>query len=385
MLKTVAIGVGVALCLFAGQVFGQIAVSSNDHKMVQENGVTKNVVNPPADTITVLDLGVTPVKVVATIKDVPGSVAGPPLSVAVTPDESLALVASSSKIDPADPTKLVPDDRVTIVDLKDKKVLGQVATAPGAAGISITKDGKRAYVAHRAAGSISILSIDGNQVKLVKTVPLGTAASLVSHIALSPDGATGVVTRNAEAKVDVVKLTGDQITTVSTLDVTPRPYPVVFSPDGKTALVGCGGDPKGGNGVLTVIDFAADPKGKIVGTTDIGYESLEGMMMSPDGKWVAAVMHAGSTRPKDAPQYKPNGMVVLYRLEGGKLTKASDAPIGVWSQGAAFSKDGGTLVVQNMVQHNIMVFRNDNGKLTDTGQAIDIVGGGAAIRASTGP
>src|SRR5258708_5215417 len=122
MLKTIATGVGVASCLFIGQAFGQIAVSSNDHKMVQENGVTKTIVNPPVDTITVLDFGVTRVKVVARIKDVRGSVAGPPLSVAVTPDETLALVASSSKIDPADPTKLVPDDRVTIVDLKDKKV-----------------------------------------------------------------------------------------------------------------------------------------------------------------------------------------------------------------------------------------------------------------------
>jgi DNA-binding beta-propeller fold protein YncE len=385
MLKTIATGVGVALCLFTGQVFGQIAVSSNDHKMVQENGVTKNIANPPVDTITVLDLGVTPVKVVTTISDVPGSVAGPPLSVAITPDESLALVASSSKFDPADPTKLIPDDRVTIVDLKDRKVLGQIATAPGAAGISITKDGKRAYVAHRSAGSISILSIDGKQVRLVKTVPLVGAASLVSHIALSPDGLMGVVTRNADAKVDIVKLAGDQVSTTSTLDVTPRPYPAVFSPDGKIALVGCGGDPKGGNGVLTVIDFAADPKGKIVGTVDIGYESLEGMMISSDGRWVAAVMHAGSTRPKDAPQYKPNGMVVLYRLDGNKLTKTSDAPIGVWSQGAAFSRDGTTLVVQNMVQHNILVFRNDNGKLVGTGQTIDVLGGAAAIRASTGP
>ena len=50
-------------------------------------------------------------KVVGTVDNVPGSVVGPPLSVAITPDESLALVASSSKIDPADPTKLVPDDR----------------------------------------------------------------------------------------------------------------------------------------------------------------------------------------------------------------------------------------------------------------------------------
>ncbi len=385
MRTTIIAGVVVALSVVSLQVQAQIAVSSNDHKMVQENGVTRNLVNPPPDTITILDLGVLPVKVVGTVVDVPGSVAGPPLSVAITPDESLALVASSSQIDPGDRTKLIPDDRVTIVDLKERKVLGRVVTAPGAAGISITKDGKRAYVAHRSAGSISILSIDGKQVRLVKTVPLVGAASLLSHIALSPDGLTGVVTRNADAKVDIVKLSGDQISVASTLDVTPRPYPAVFSPDGKTAVVGCGGDPKGGNGVLTVIDFADDPAGKIVGKVDIGYESLEGMMMSPDGRWVAAVMHAGSTRPKDAPQYKPNGMLVMFRRDGTKLTKTSDAPIGAWSQGAAFSKDGTTVVVQNMIQQNIQVFRNSDGKLSDTGQTIGVSGGPAAIRASTGP
>ena len=81
--------------------------------------------------------------------------------------------------------------------------------------------------------------IDGKQVKLVKTVPLATAASLVSHIALSPDGSTGVVTRNAEAKVDIVKLSGDQITTASTLDVAPRPYPAVFSPERNCSNDGC--------------------------------------------------------------------------------------------------------------------------------------------------
>ena len=87
MRKSVLAGVCVALSAVAVPASSQIAVSSNDHKMVQENGVTKSILNPPADTITVLDLGVMPVKVVATINDVPGSVAGPPLLVAVTPDD----------------------------------------------------------------------------------------------------------------------------------------------------------------------------------------------------------------------------------------------------------------------------------------------------------
>ena len=384
MLKIIAIGAAISL-LVAGQALAQIAVSSNDHKMVQENGVTRNLPDPKPDTITVLDLGASPVKVLATISDVPGSVAGPPLSVAITPDEAVALVASSSKFDPNDKTKLIPDNRVTVVDLRNKKIMNQVDGGTGAAGLSITKDGKRAYVADRSAGTVTLLAIDGTVVKPIKTEKIAAPASLVSHVAVSPDGTTGIATINGEAKVAILKLQSDGISVARTLDTVARPYPVVFSPTGKFAVVGCGGDPKGGNGALVVIDFSTDPAGKIVDTIDVGHESLEGMMMSPDGKWIAAVLHAGSTRPKDAPQYKPNGMVVLFAVDGMKITKASEAPIGVWSQGAVFSRDGKTLVVQNMVQHNLMVFRNDNGKLTDTGQTIDVVGGAAAIRASTGP
>ena len=382
MRNTVITGVCLALSLGTVPAWAQIAVSSNDHKVTQENGVTKNVVNPPVDTITIIDLGALPVKVVGTVDNVPGSVVGPPLSVAITPDELLALVASSSKLDPADPTKLVPDDRITVIDLKDRKIIGTVKVGAGAAGISITKDGKRAYVSNRMAGSISILGIDGKQVSLIKTVPLGTAAALVSHIALSPDGKTGVATRNGDGKVVVVKLGGDALTEAATLDVAPRPYAAAVTPDGKTAIVASLGDPKA-NGMLTVIDLTSDPPGKIVGTADIGHESLEGMMMSSDGKWIAGVAHGGSTRPKDAPQYKANGMVVLYRLDGTKLTKVSEAPIGAWSQGASFSKDGKTVVVGNMIQKNLQVFKNDDGKLTDTGQTIPTGGGAAAIRAST--
>jgi DNA-binding beta-propeller fold protein YncE len=245
----------------------------------------------------------------------------------------------------------------------------------------MTKDGKRAYVANRMAGSVSILALDGNKVSLVKTIDLVPATALLSHVAVSPDGATGVATRNGDAKIVVVKLGPDSIVEKATLDVTPRPYAVSITPDGKYAVVASLGDPKG-NGTFTVVDISGDTP-KIVGTADIGHENLEGAMMSNDGRWVVGVAHGGSTRPKDAPQFKPNGMVVLYRFDDGKLTKTSEAPIGAWSQGASFSKDGKTVAVQNMIQKNIQVFRNDDGKLTDTGQKIDVGGGAAAIRSST--
>ena len=378
---TGCVALGLASSPAVAPAWAQVAVSSNDPKVKQENGAPGNLDSPSPDSITILDLGQSPVKVVGTVANVPGSVVGPPTSVVVTPDESLALVASSTIVDPADKTKTKPDDRVSVVDLKGQKVLDTLRTGAGAAGISLSKDGKRAYVANRMAGSVSILALDGNKVSLVKTVDVAPAKALLSHVAVSPDGTTGVATRNGDAKATILKLGPDSVAEKATLDVAPRPYAVSITPDGRFAVVASLGDPKG-NGVFTVVDLAGDAP-KIVGTVDIGYENLEGAMMSGDGRWVAGVAHAGSTRPKDAPQFKPNGMVVLYRLDGGKLAKTGEAPIGSWSQGASFSKDGKTIAVQNMIQKNIQVFRNDDGKLTDTGQKIDTVGGAAAIRSST--
>src|SRR5690349_19926466 len=90
-----------------------IAVSSNDNKVTLENGVIKVIKNPPPDTVSIIDLKSSPPKVLAEIK-APGSVIGPPLNVAVTPDESLALVTSSMKVDPADPTKQTGDNRLSV-------------------------------------------------------------------------------------------------------------------------------------------------------------------------------------------------------------------------------------------------------------------------------
>ena len=91
MRNTAISGLCIALGLAAAPAWAQIAVSSNDHKVKQVNGVTSNADNPTPDSITILDLGQSPVKVLGTVNNVPGSVVGPPTSVAITPDESVAL------------------------------------------------------------------------------------------------------------------------------------------------------------------------------------------------------------------------------------------------------------------------------------------------------
>ncbi|HZE46950.1 MAG TPA: YncE family protein, partial [Xanthobacteraceae bacterium] len=122
-LRISSAGTGIIALLGAALIsFGaaaQLAVSSNDGKIVLVDGTAKVQEKPADDTVTLIDLGVSPPKVVGELK-APSSVAGPPQNVAVFPDESIALVSANMKLDPADPKKLVPDNRLSVIDLKAK-------------------------------------------------------------------------------------------------------------------------------------------------------------------------------------------------------------------------------------------------------------------------
>ena len=153
--------------------------------------------SPPADTVTVIDMRVTPPKVLAEL-DVPNSVVGPPTNVAIAPKEDIALVSSNMMIDPADPTKQIPDDKVTVIDLTPLRpsivgrlksavgvkgspaaptVLATVQAGKGPAGIAINKAGTLALVANRAEGTVSIFTIDGKTVTPAGKVTVGKPRS----------------------------------------------------------------------------------------------------------------------------------------------------------------------------------------------------------------
>jgi hypothetical protein len=71
------------------------------------NGAYTVPEKPGDDTVTIIDLGVSPPKLLGEVK-APSGVVGPPQNVAITTDESIALVAAAMKLDPADPKKLTP-------------------------------------------------------------------------------------------------------------------------------------------------------------------------------------------------------------------------------------------------------------------------------------
>ena len=372
----------VATVGIAAAARAQIAVSGNDNKVVNVNGVTTVVANPPSDTVSVIDLKPSPPRVIAEV-NAPVSVAGPPLSIALTPDEGLALVTASNKVDPNDRTKQTPDNRVTVIDLKASppKVLATLEAGRGAAGISINRQGTLALVSNLVDGTVSVFTIQGKTVTPAGTVEVGGEKAGGGMVAITPDGKTALVSRNIDNKVSVLSIDGAKVE-YTKRDMTPGVRPIVLdiARNGAFAVVGSlAGGPTGDNDSISLIDLTAKPP-RVVDTIGVLGATAEGLKISPDSAVVAVVVHNGSNRAKDSPFYNDAGKLVMVRVSGKTMSRIGEAPIGRWSQGAAFSPDGKTILVGNMVEKDYWVFAWDGSTLKDTGQRVKVNGGPAAIR-----
>ena len=379
--RGVALAVVLVPLALASGAHAQLAVSVNDNKVVLVNGAVKTVPNGPPDTITVIDLGAQPPKVVAEVA-AGGSVVGPPLSVALTPDEGLALVTVNQKIDPADPSKQTADNRLLVIDLKASPpaVIATLETGRAPAGVSINRQGTLALVANREEGSVSVFTIQGQTVTPAGKVTIGDAKSGTSHVAIAPNGKLALVTRDGDDRISVLSIDGTRVEyTKRDVYAGLRPYPIDIAASGAFAAVANIGKANGDIDTLSLIDLrGAQPR--VVDTVSIGAQSPEGAKVSPDGSLVAVVAQDGSNRPKESPYYHDNGKLVLFRVTGVSLARIAEAPIGHWSQGVAFSADGRTIVVGNMVEKDLWVFEWNGSTLRDTGQRIKVDGGSAAIR-----
>ena len=71
-------------------------------------------------------------------------------------------------------------------------------------------------------------------------------------------------------------------------------------------------------------------------------------------------------------------MLQIYSIKGTNLTKIAQAKVGHWRQGAAFSKNNKTVVIQCMVEKNLQVFNFDGHRLKPAG-TVALSGGGAGL------
>ncbi len=369
-----------AAVLLSSLAEAQLAVSSNDNKVRNVEGINTVVRNAPPDTVSVIDLGASPPRIVGEVK-APGSWASPPQSVAVSPDETIALVTASTRIDPSDTATTVPDDTVTVIDLKSSPpaILATLHAGRGPSGISINPAGTMALVANRNEGTVSVFAIDGRTVTPAGKVDLGDPNCTPSLPVFTPDGKRAFVTRNGDHKLSVLAIDGTHVEyTKRDVSVNLRPYGIQIAPKGDFAFIAnIGNGPTGGADTITVVDIAADPP-RAIDSVSVGLIP-EGIALSPDGRYLGVMIMNGSNLASTSPYFRDYGLLKIMRVSGPKLTPVAEARIGHWCEGVAWSRDQRTVAVQCMNEKEIQIFHFD-GKALRSRAAIKVNGGPAGIR-----
>lgn len=369
----------IALPFLTAGASAQLLVSANDNKAILVDGVGKIAQNPAPDTVSVIDFNASPPKLLGEVK-APTSVVGPPESVAVAPDESFALVTGAMKIDPADATKVVPDNRLSVMNIKANPpaVLATLETGLGPSGLSINRAGTLALVANRAEGTVSIFTISGTTLTAAGKVDLGNPKAGPSHVAFTPDGKLALVTRDGDHKTSVLTVDGSKVTYIKKdMSGGIRPYAIVITPSGDAAFIGNQGGGFGDTDTVDAIDLKANPP-RIVNTISVG-QIVEGLALSPDGKYLAVTAMNGSNKPRNSPFYHDYGLLKVYRVTGTSLTPAAEGHVGHWCQGTAWKKDSKAIAVQCMIEKTVAFYRFNGRSLAPAG-SVKISGGGAGLR-----
>ena len=91
--------------------------------------------------------------------------------------------------------------------------------------MAIDPKGDLALVANRADGTISVLSIHGNEVLVADTVPIGAPADQVSAVAITPDGKHALATKPGANKVALLTIDGDKVSYTKSATYRPASSP----------------------------------------------------------------------------------------------------------------------------------------------------------------
>jgi hypothetical protein len=214
-----------------------------------------------------------------------------------------------------------------------------------------------------------------------RRAPIVTALALLAVAIVAPVADAQIAVSANDNKVSVLSIEGTRVE-YTKRNMTPGLRPIVMdvAATGAFAVVGhLAGGPTGDSDAVTLMDLTAKPP-RVVDTVGVLGSTAEGLKISPDASVVAVVVHNGSNRPKESPFFNDAGKLVIVRVTGKTLARVAEAPIGHWSQGVAWSPDGKTLLVGNMVEKDYWVFTWDGSTLKDTGHRVKVNGGPAGIR-----
>jgi DNA-binding beta-propeller fold protein YncE len=387
-MKQLIVIVAVALS-FRGGAFAQIAVSANDGKQMHPGDEPAGM---RPDTVATIDMNHYPPRVLATIP-MPASMIGPPNAVAVAPNSSFAIVTCPQKINPSDATKLIPADTVSVLDIsnpKKPKVIQTAAAGQGASGVSINPEVNLVLVANRS-GSVSVFSLAHKKLTKVDDVQL-EAGSDPTDVVFSHDGKKAYVVERTANRLAILDVDGTKVTNSGQSIVTGKtPWGMAITPDGRygadtnlggaiDAITPARGAPPV-SGTIALVDLKTN---QVVDSADVG-PGPEHVVFSPDGKFLEVTVDNGSAASTTAPNYSTTlGLILVYGVGNGKLTKIASADTGHFCQGATWNKDNNVILLQCATERDIEVYKFDGTSVTmDNGATLKFDARPGAISTAT--
>ena len=329
------------------------------------------------------------------------TIIGPPVNLAITPDQHLALVANSLDwVKDGESWKGVPDNKIYVIDLTTSPPaqIATVETGKQPSGMAINRAGTLALVANRADDTVSALSIDGKNVKLVETVSVAGAAAapgaapappaLPAAVAITPDGRHALVVKSGANRVALLDIDGQKLSYAKVdgknydMATGLNPLNVQVTPDGKLAIVNnIGGGQDGQVDTVGVIDLEANPP-RVIDQVVVG-DGPEGLAMSPAGSYAASLLLNGTgPTPKTAFYRHDKSYVALLKIDGMTVHKVAQADVGDLAEGIAFSPDGRYLYVGNFGDSDIDILRLEGDNLTKVAN-LPLPGHPASMRGNT--
>jgi DNA-binding beta-propeller fold protein YncE len=355
--------VGPALCLISIAADARLAISGNDGKQLQKG--EDGAVTP--DSVSVIDLNSFPPKVIGQVQ-VPAAMIGPPEAVAVSRDESFAIVTAAQKVNPADPMHPLDNDQVSVIDLSrpsTPRVLETVASGLGASGVTMNKAQNLVLVAAKMEDSVIVLRLAGRKLTPAGRVDLGKGAA-PTDVVFARDGRHAYAVAQGFSKIMELQVNGAKVTLTGQDVATGRtPYGASVTPDGNWLInTNLGGALQGEDrtGTLAMVELKSH---RVVASVPVG-RTPEHVTLSPDGKYAAVVLANGAANVKSDPKYNQvTGILKILAVGPGTLTEVAHADSCHWAQGATFSQDGKLVLQQCAAEREIKVFRFDGQSLVE--------------------
>jgi len=350
------------LCALPVVAEARLAIAGNDGKQLQ--AAEQGLVTP--DSVSVIDLAAYPPKVIGQVQ-VPAAMIGPPEAVAVSRDDSFAIVTAAQKINPADAMHPADNDQVSVIDLSrpaNPRVLQTVAVgAVGVSGVAMNAKQNLVLVAAKMSDAIVVLRLAGKTLTPVGKIDLGTKAQ-PTDVVFAPDGRHAYAVAQGASKIMELAVEGTKVT-LTGQDVAPgrSPYGASVTPDGNWLIntnVGGALDSTDRTGTLSVTDLKAH---RLALSLAVG-RTPEHVTLSPDGKFAALVLANGAANTKSDPKYDSvTGILKIFAVGAGSLTEVAHADSCHWAQGATFSTDGKLVLQQCAAEREILVYRFDGTSL----------------------